>query len=162
MKYYHRLPLMALWLLCVSCVGCGSSSGGALPGKVISRSREVYIASIADAPNTTDDTHVGSGAAASAEFRAALATRGITISNYSSSNGYTLEARFTHWEDHATQWTGVPDVIEFSVELRDNHDGQPAAVVQTKAVGPTIEFSNPSPATLIPKAVRETLDRIYK
>jgi len=148
-----RIILLSLLLL----VGCSSSSGGPNPGQKVLPSASVYIVPVPDATDTDGDLVAGSGQATVASLKEALRNKGIHISN--AQGGYALKATITHWEHHATEWNGMPDVIEVSAELSDG-EGL-IAIAKSRITGSALMLVHAMPDRLLPDAAADIVSRLY-
>jgi hypothetical protein len=76
-------------------------------------------------------------------------------------NGYTLTAKLTHWEHHATEWNGMPDVIALAVELSDDQSSELVAASSARISGSSVQITHEMPDRLLPQAAFTCLQRIY-
>lgn len=158
----YTINFLIITVILVFGTGCVSGSGGLLTDQFIDDSKSVFIEPIEDASNGEDDTHLGSGDLAGGEFRDQLIKAGIHVNDFSTRDGYTLKARYVQWEDHATNWSGVSDVVEISIELVDNSTYKPIAQARSKVLSTFFTLANHEPKKLIPGAVKRVLKKVYK
>jgi hypothetical protein len=146
----------------VTLLGCSSGTGGANPGQTITRTRPVFVDKIDDAVSTDNETITGSGEAAAAALREALRDRGIPLAAEFNASGYTLTAKLTHWEHHLTEWNGMPDVIEMSVELTDDRTGELAGTADARITGSALLLVHAMAERLLPDAANESIKDLYR
>jgi Domain of unknown function (DUF4823) len=74
---------------------------------------------------------------------------------------YLVYPTILHWEDRATEWSGIPDKVEVKIEIVDAATGGmiTSAVVKGKSKWAT--FGGDHPQDLLPKPVEDFLLSIY-
>jgi hypothetical protein len=74
---------------------------------------------------------------------------------------YLVYPTILHWEDRATEWSGIPDQVEIKVELVDVQTGKmvESAVINGKSGLATLGGDHPQ--DLLPKPVEEFVSSLY-
>jgi len=156
-------PVAIALALTALAVGCASNngSGGALAGRVIEPQKAVFVAPIPDTTDTDGERVSGSGNAAMAALKESLEQHGILVVTQARADGYTLAGKLTHWEHHATEWNGMPDVIVLSAELSDDRTSEVVATSSARISGGSVQVTHEMPDRLLPQAAGTCLQRIY-
>jgi len=117
-------------------------------------------------------TYNGSGAKVAFEFARAMKTlvADVRISLNSSDNQslfedsrkrnirYLLIPQIMHWEDRATQWSGIPDRLEIQVELIDLSTGDTLDTSSISSNSSDVEFTDAP----VGEMVRRAADRYFQ
>jgi hypothetical protein len=74
---------------------------------------------------------------------------------------YYVEPDILHWEDRATEWSGIPDRIEIKISVYDAISGAELAssIVSGKSKWGT--FGGDHPQDLLPEPVNKYVESLY-
>ncbi|HVY24665.1 MAG TPA: DUF4823 domain-containing protein [Steroidobacteraceae bacterium] len=83
---------------------------------------------------------------------------------YAQGNNFTMLVYPTilHWEDRATEWSGLPDRVEVKLELVDAQSGHLLDSVVIKGKSGLATFGGDHPQDLLPKPVEEYVGSLFK
>jgi hypothetical protein len=159
----NRVLGLLLGIVILAAAGCSGapSTGGLTGSREISTGRPILVDDVSDAVDTKGRLIAGSGQAVVAAIRESLRTHNIGMTTKSDRNAYKLKSKIIHWEDHATEWNGVPDSIAISFELIDLADGELVSISSGKTQSSTLEIGQYAPARLVPDAVSKGMKPLF-
>jgi uncharacterized protein YceK len=75
--------------------------------------------------------------------------------------GYYVEPNILHWEDRATEWSGIPDRIEIKISVYDALSGAELAssIISGKSKWGT--FGGDHPQDLLPEPINKYVESLY-
>lgn len=82
---------------------------------------------------------------------------------YAQSNNFTILVYPTvlHWEDRATEWSGLPDRVEVKLEVVEAKDGKAIDSVVIVGKSGVATFGGDHPQDLLPKPVEEYVAGLF-
>jgi hypothetical protein len=120
----------------------------------------------------SDDTYQASGEMTAAATRAAFArySNNITVSQSCSdigclknngAFGYYVVPEILHWEERATEWSGLPDRIEIKVTIYDGKTFETAASTIFSGKSKWATFGGDHPQDLLHEPMNSYIDSLY-
>ncbi len=170
--------VMVVLLAGIIVLGCADSHqlvrNGMASNAKLKRSDSIYIAVSKDGLYGSR-TYVGSGLNSSQIMLAAFAKRSQRVEvgsahqeltealKYAKLNNfsYLIYPTILHWEDRATEWSGIPDKVEIRVDVTASTRGNiiDSAIIKGKSGIAT--FGGDHPQDLLPKPVEEYVASLY-
>ena len=143
-----------------SCVvllsGCASTykhSTLAEPNAKLERGKTVLIATPTNGSYESKE-YQNSGKMTASAVRAAFARRNL-------GHDYYVVPEILHWEDRATEWSGIPDRIEVKISIFDIDRKETAsAVISGKSKWAT--FGGDHPQDLLPEPMNTYIESLYR
>lgn len=148
----------------------GSNKDQPLTGK-----ETVYIATSQDGVYESK-AYTGSGVNTTQILKASFAKHAKRVQSSRSHETYDVALKYAqdnkfdilvyptilHWEDRATEWSGIPDKVEVKIEVVDLSSGQiiEEAVVSGKSGWATLGGDHPQ--DLLPKPTEDFVSSLYK
>lgn len=86
---------------------------------------------------------------------------------YDPTTDYIIVPKIYHWEDHATNWSGIPDILKASVDVYDAHKndnhGTPMRIAFLKidATSQWATLRNRPPSAMLDEPLQEFFERIF-
>ncbi len=74
---------------------------------------------------------------------------------------YLVFPTILHWEDRATEWSGIPDKVSLKIEVIDLATEQPVASAVVKGKSGLATFGGDHPQDLLPEPVNEFVASLY-
>lgn len=74
---------------------------------------------------------------------------------------YTCRPVILHWEDRATEWSGIPDKITIKVSLYDTANGDEVASSIIDGSSGLATIGGNHPQDLLPEPTRKFVDQLY-
>jgi len=74
---------------------------------------------------------------------------------------YYIQSEILHWEDRATEWSGLPDRIEIKISVYDTHSGAELASSILSARSKWATFGGDHPQDLLPEPVKQYVESLY-
>ena len=76
--------------------------------------------------------------------------------------GYFVTPKIIHWEDRATEWSGILDKVEISLVVYDAKTRKKLATANYSGKSKWATFGGDHPQDLLPKPTNEIIDAMYK
>ena len=76
--------------------------------------------------------------------------------------GYFVKPIILHWEDRATEWSGIPDTIEIQLIVLDAQTKQEIANASYTGKSKWATFGGDHPQDLLPEPTNAFVSRLYK
>jgi hypothetical protein len=171
---FQVLPIVAMLAL----VGCASQYqiqplSGSKHSVVLNKQGGVYITVPADG-KYQDINYPGSGQLVAQTLAADFSKYARTVQTASSQaqDGGLSEARqagseylvvpvITHWEQRATEWSGLPSRMSLRITIFDVASGQQLLSEGIEGRTSKMTFSSTSPDALLKKPIAEVVDSLY-
>jgi len=74
---------------------------------------------------------------------------------------YLIVPEILHWEDRATEWSGIPDRIEVKLVVSDAQSGIEVSSIVVSGKSKWATFGGDHPQDLLPEPVREYVESLY-
>jgi hypothetical protein len=74
---------------------------------------------------------------------------------------YLVYPTILHWEDRATEWSGIPDKVEVKIEIVEVATGKTLDSVVIKGKSGLATFGGDHPQDLLPKPVEEYVSNLF-
>lgn len=80
---------------------------------------------------------------------------------------YVIVPKIYHWEDHATNWSGIPDILKASIDVYDAHkndDNETPARIAFLKIDATSQWAtlrNRPPYAMLDEPLREFFEKIF-
>lgn len=74
---------------------------------------------------------------------------------------YLVYPTILHWEDRATEWSGIPDKVEVKIEIVESTSGEAIASGVAKGKSGLATFGGDHPQDLLPDPVEEFVSSVY-
>lgn len=74
---------------------------------------------------------------------------------------YLIYPNILHWEDRATEWSGIPDKVEIKIELIDTASDSTITSAIVKGKSGLATFGGDHPQDLLPEPVEEFVSSLY-
>lgn len=74
---------------------------------------------------------------------------------------YYVIPEILHWEDRATEWSGIPDRIEVKVSIYDGQSAKELASTVISGKSKWATFGGDHPQDLIPEPLNKYIDTLY-
>lgn len=173
---------MRNWLVAAACAmglaACATQqsveevgqSGGSIPGN-----SAVYV-SVPDDGRYGDTTYTGSGENTAQVITGAFASRvkradqGRNFANQAEAMeaaqaadaDYLVVPQITHWEDRATEWSGIPDQIEVLMSVYNTENGSLIDKARIEGTSSWWTLGGDEPQDLLDKPVRDYVDGLVR
>ena len=87
-----------------------------------------------------------------------------TARNTARQGGYTyfFFPTITHWEDRATEWSGIPDKATVRIVVIDLASGQPVSSATIEGTSGLATFGGDHPQDLLPEPIKEYVDQLFQ
>ncbi|UXY08973.1 DUF4823 domain-containing protein [Kosakonia sp. ML.JS2a] len=119
-------------------------------------------------------TYSGSGAATAAAVKAAFARYSDSVnvftdcddiaclkSNHVIGLGYYVIPQILHWEDRATEWSGIPDRIEIKITIYNAESNSRVASTIISGKSKWASFGGDHPQDLLPEPINAYIASLY-
>lgn len=168
----------ALITVTVLLAGCADSHKLVRPvessGFSLDASDQIYVAVQNDGSYGTE-TYPGSGLTTAQIIQSAFlhhsdrARSGRAIQSFdeavkvSKDNGsdYLVFSTILHWEDRATEWSGIPDRVEVKIEIVEPEEESTITSAVIKGKSGLATFGGDHPQDLLPRPVEEFVSSLY-
>lgn len=131
----------------------------------------VVIATPADG-RYVEKLYAGSGAMTAAAVRAAFAhhsnqvdvaanCKEVSCLRALSGSAYYVVPEILHWEDRATEWSGIPDRIQVKLTIYDATDDQPSRATVLSGKSKWATFGGDHPQDLLPELLQTYVKAQY-
>ncbi len=79
-------------------------------------------------------------------------------------DGYTylFFPTITHWEDRATEWSGIPDKAAVRLVVIDTASGRTLSVATVEGTSGLTTFGGDHPQDLLPEPLKEYVDQLFQ
>ena len=74
---------------------------------------------------------------------------------------YLVYPTILHWEDRATEWSGIPDKVEVKIEIVESTSGEAIASGVAKGKSGLATFGGDHPQDLLPDPIEEFVSSMY-
>lgn len=74
---------------------------------------------------------------------------------------YLVYPTILHWEDRATEWSGIPDKVEVKIEIVDSASGQAVTSAIVKGKSGLATFGGDHPQDLLSEPVAQFVSSLY-
>jgi Domain of unknown function (DUF4823) len=74
---------------------------------------------------------------------------------------YYVVSEILHWEDHATEWSGLPDKIEVKIMVYDGGTGKELASTLIAGESKWATFGGDHPQDLLPEPLNSYVESLY-
>ena len=74
---------------------------------------------------------------------------------------YLIYSTILHWEDRATEWSGIPDKVEVKVEVVEVETGNTVSSAIVKGESGLATFGGDHPQDLLPGSIDEFVSSLY-
>ena len=169
-----RVALLIITVLTIS--GCASAykqSNLTIPIAKLSKGKSVVIATPANGFYEKEE-YSASGKMTAFAVRAAFArfTNAITVSpdckeieclkkNSSVTFDYYVIPEILHWEERATEWSGIPDKIEVKLSIYDGQNWKEMASTLISGNSKWATFGGDHPQDLLPEPLSTYIESLY-
>lgn len=140
----------------------------------LERNVSVYVVTPRDG-SYGDDKYKGSGASVASAFESALlryaenvlvggsaeTTAEATEAAKAKKCTYLILPKITHWEDRATEWSGIRDKMELFVKVIRVEDGAELHSVEIKGKSSWATFGGDHPQDLLKEPVTEFITALF-
>ena len=75
---------------------------------------------------------------------------------------YLFFPTITHWEDRATEWSGIPDQIAVKLTVIDLASGQPVSSATIEGTSGLATFGGDHPQDLLPEPLKAYVDQLFQ
>lgn len=161
---------------CLLLAGCSAkyNSVSVTPNtELLLKNKTVAISTPTDGIyNTT--TYSGSGATTAQAVRAAFAKytdNVVSLAECSDltclkekkklEDGYYVVPQILHWEDRATEWSGIPDKIEVKITVYNAHSGDVVSSTILSGKSKWATFGGDHPQDLLPEPINSYVATLY-
>jgi Domain of unknown function (DUF4823) len=174
----NRYPLSAILFCALAISGCSSKyriDSFDKPTTRLSRESSFYVTWPADG-SYDGKTYEQSGKYAADAAVAALQAHGQKAETASVQGedldaaeehaldkglAYVFQIQILHWEDRATEWSGIPDKLTLKFLVVDVHSGQQIASTVTSASSKWGTFGGDHPQDLLPEPTKMFVDQLF-
>jgi hypothetical protein len=172
----RNLIIAASLILLVAC----ADAHHVIPDRTYAQTRlsadgTVYVALPADGRYGAID-YDGSGATVAQMLKAALLEHLLQVDiapeleNYAAARrsavqgGYTylFFPTITHWEDRATEWSGIPDKVAVRLVVVEPRSGETLSVATIEGTSGLATFGGDHPQDLLPEPIQEHIDQLFE
>ena len=175
MKTYLSAAAIGLLLAMAGCqTGTVTPISATATVKML-RTGSVYIVTPVNG-NYGDKLYEGSGSAVASAFDSALSkySDNVIVGPYCDTPVAALEAakakqctyvvipKITHWEDRATEWSGIRDKMELFVKILNVADGTEVRRVEITGKSRWMSFGGDHPQDLLKDPVEELVESLYE
>ncbi|WP_417535336.1 DUF4823 domain-containing protein [Methylophaga sp.] len=140
----------------------------------LDKSHSVYI-SLPEDGVYGDKVYNGSGATVSAIVRAAFLKHLVQVESSTQSENYRdslksakqnkanylVYVSILHWEDRATEWSGIPDRADIKMTIASTHDDSIISSVTIRGKSGLATFGGDHPQDLLPEPVNNYVDSLF-
>jgi hypothetical protein len=81
--------------------------------------------------------------------------------NHSVSRGYYVVPQILHWEDRATEWSGIPDKIEVKITVYNAESNNRVASTIINGKSKWATFGGDHPQDLLPEPINMFVSNLY-
>ena len=81
--------------------------------------------------------------------------------NHSISRGYYVVPQILHWEDRATEWSGIPDKIEVKITVYNAESNNRVASTIINGKSKWATFGGDHPQDLLPEPINMFVSNLY-
>lgn len=167
----RKLLLVAVSVLASGCTAKYVQNDLSQPAEKLLSGAPVTIAQPADG-SYDGSAYKASGAMTAAAVRAAFARHSnAVVVNESCANlscirpqgatGYYVVPEILHWEDRATEWSGIPDRIEVKLDIYGPQGDTPLASTLLSGKSKWATFGGDHPQDLLEKPVTDYVQSQY-
>lgn len=167
----HKLLIILSAILATGCTAKYTQSDVSTnPGKLDPR-RPVMIATPTDG-HYVDKVYSGSGSMTATAVRAAFAQHSNHVSiattcqdliclRQQGSAAYYVVPEILHWEDRATEWSGIPDRIQVKLAIYDADGAEPLTATVLSGKSKWATFGGDHPQDLLPGLLQKYVKAQY-
>jgi hypothetical protein len=169
-----RIVSLAIFVIMLSaCSAAYKQNTLAEPSAKLIRGKSVVIATPANGFYGNKE-YPASGRMTAFAVRAAFArfTDSITVvsdckdlvclkKNQSASYDYYVIPGILHWEDRATEWSGIPDKLEVRISVHDGESAKELASTVISGKSKWLTFGGDHPQDLLPEPLNEYVQSLY-
>jgi len=76
--------------------------------------------------------------------------------------GYYVQPDILHWEDRATEWSGIPDRVQIQLTVFDAKTKQEVAKISYSGKSKWMTFGGDHPEDLLPEPTEQVIESFYK
>lgn len=175
----HQLIKIRLFaVIIVSFIACGCASTYrqetlVSPRAKLSRNKSVLISTPADGFYESDH-YADSGKATSNAVRAAFAYFSNNVAvvpdcenlvclqkGRPQGTGYYVVPEILHWEERATEWSGLPDKIEIKISVYEGRNLEELASTVVSGKSKWATFGGDHPQDLLPEPIKKFVRSLY-
>jgi hypothetical protein len=169
----RRAAYMILLVVVCGCTSTYKSSTLVVPSTKLERGKSVVIATPANG-SYGDKEYAGSGKMTALAVRSAFAkfTNTVTLSTECkdlnslrmsgpSQFDYYIVPEVLHWEDRATEWSGVPDRIEILLSVYEGTTWKELASVSILGKSKWATFGGDNPQDLLEEPINKYVRSLY-
>jgi len=173
MKNTLLIGILACSAALTGCASTYTQSTLAEPGSKLVKGKTVVIATPANGFYGSNE-YASSGRMTAHAVRAAFArfSNATTMApdckdlgclqvTQSSSFDYYVIPEILHWEDRATEWSGLPDKIEVKISIYDGQGGKELASTIISGKSKWATFGGDHPQDLLPEPLNKYIDSLY-
>ncbi len=173
MRFFAQILLFGSCGLLIGCVATYKQNDLAIPREKLDRSKTIMIAVPADG-EYGGKPYLGSGRSTSLAVRGAFAgfanSTAINdacqdlpclVSGSQSIVGYYVVPEILHWEDRATEWSGIPDSIEVKVSVYESVSGRELAATVISGKSKWSTFGGDHPQDLLLEPLKNYVTSLY-
>lgn len=168
---HHKISIVVLAMLASGCTASYVQKDVKTNSEKFVGSQAVSIATPADGRYDTT-TYKASGDMTAGAVRAAFAHHSNKVSVYDScadlicirkqgAAGYYVVPEILHWEDRATEWSGIPDRIEVKLAIYGQEGDEPLASTVVSGKSKWFTFGGDHPQDLLQKPIEDYVKAQY-
>lgn len=167
----HKIFALFTLVLVSGCSAKYMQNDLSVPNSKLSSGKSLIIATPVNG-RYGDDTYQASGEMTANAARAAFArySNSITVSPSCSdidclknhqSFGYYVVPEILHWEERATEWSGLPDRIEIKVAIYDGETFEAVASTIFSGKSKWATFGGDHPQDLLQEPINSYIESLY-
>lgn len=168
---HHRISVVVLAMLASGCTATYVQKDVTTSPDKLVGSQPVSIATPVDG-HYDETTYNTSGAMTAGAVRAAFAQYSNKVAVYDSCAdlvcirkqgraGYYVVPEILHWEDRATEWSGIPDRIEIKLAIYAQEGDEPLASTIVSGKSKWFTFGGDHPQDLLEKPIEDYVKARY-
>ncbi|AUC44822.1 DUF4823 domain-containing protein [Dickeya solani] len=164
----------------VSCViflsGCSAKYNAAMIQKnyeLLTKDKEIIIA-VSDNGVYLQKEYAGSGSITANVIKSAFSRYSDNIkiigeckdinclvSSFPVASGYYVVPQILHWEDRATEWSGIPDKVEVKITVYNAENKKRLSSVILSGKSKFVTFGGDHPQDLLPDPINNYISSLY-
>lgn len=167
----HKLSIVLISILATGCTAKYAQQDVSVSQEKLDRQMPITIATPADGRYETKP-YPASGVMTAAAVKAAFShysnrvtvvesCRELSCLEQHSSSGYYVVPEILHWEDRATEWSGIPDKIEVKLTIYDTTGTEPLESTILSGKSKWATFGGDHPQDLLDKPIAEYVRAQY-
>lgn len=169
----NRHFLVATTILLAGCSANYSTNNIQNSSEKLIKDLPVVISKPTDGAYNTR-TYAGSGDSTATAVRAAFLryTDSVTVydtcddiaclkKNHPASRGYYVIPQILHWEDRATEWSGIPDKIEVKITIYNAESNNRVASTIISGKSKLVTLGGDHPQDLLPDPLNTYISNLY-